>query len=90
LYIKHQSVIRNFSTKASPSADKAHFNRSPILLKKLLNGTASNPVETCREYEEINKKLAKAHGDTVNYKGTTCSASPMTAGFDFVSFRSRF
>lgn len=62
--------------QAPPSPDTALSNHASKLLQKLLSGTASDPVETCREYEEINKKLAMAQGDTVTYKGTTCNAPP--------------
>ncbi len=58
------------------SSDTALSNRAAELLHALLNGTASDPVAACREYEEVTRKLAIAGGDTVNYKGTTCKASP--------------
>ncbi len=62
--------------QAPPSPDTALSHRASRLLQELLGGTASDPVETCREYEEINKKLAMAQGDTVTYRGTTCNAPP--------------
>lgn len=59
-----------------PSPDSTLSNRASLLLQKLLQGTASDPVETCREYEELNKKLTIAQGDSVIYQGTTCNAPP--------------
>jgi len=64
------------AAQASPSPDTALSNRATELLEKLLSGTASNPVEICREYEGINKKLAEARGNIAIYKGTTCDAPP--------------
>ncbi|MCW9705878.1 alpha/beta fold hydrolase [Fodinibius salsisoli] len=64
------------ASRAPPSPDTTLSNRASELLQKLLKGTASNPVETCQEYENINKKLAMARGDTITYKGTTCNAPP--------------
>ncbi len=37
---------------APPSPDTVLSNRASELLQALLNGTASDPVATCREYEE--------------------------------------
>lgn len=51
-------------------------NQGNELLQSLLNGTASDPVETCREYEEISRRLLVARGDSTNYEGTTCNAPP--------------
>lgn len=59
-----------------PSPDTALSNRSDALLQKLLTGTASNVIETCNEYELINKKLAILQGKSTTFKGTTCEAPP--------------
>ncbi|WP_290873844.1 alpha/beta fold hydrolase [Gracilimonas sp.] len=75
--LQQELKLRSLKTaQAPPSPDTALSNRANLLLQKLLSGTASDPVETCREYEEINKKLARAKGDTITYEGTTCKAPP--------------
>ncbi len=67
--------IRRAKAKiAPPSPDTALSNRASELLQSLLAGTVEDPVETCKEYEEINRKLAVARGDTVTWKGTICDA----------------
>lgn len=69
--------IRRAKAKLAPSSpDTVLSNRASELLQSLLNGTASDPVATCKEYEEINQKLARARGDTVTWKGTLCDAPP--------------
>jgi proline iminopeptidase len=69
--------IRRAKAKLTPpSPDTALSNRASELLQSLLNGTASDPLDTCREYEEISRKLAVARGDSVTWKGTTCEAPP--------------
>jgi len=67
---------RERAKQTPPSPDTVLSNRASLLLQKLLQGTASDPVETCREYEEINKKIALAQRDTITYQGTTCNAPP--------------
>lgn len=61
---------------STESRDTVLSNRATELLQSLLNGTASNPVETCREYEEISRQLLIARGDSTKYEGTTCNAPP--------------
>ncbi len=58
------------------SPDTALANRASELFQSLLNGTADDPVETCRKYEEIGLQLLIARGDSTNYQGTTCNAPP--------------
>lgn len=67
---------RKTAENASPSLDTSLSNRASELLQSLLNGTAENAQETCREYESIGIKLAELRGETVTYQGTTCSGSP--------------
>lgn len=67
---------RKTAENASPSPDTSLSNRASELLQSLLNGMAENAQEACREYESIGIKLAEMRGDTVTYKGTTCSGSP--------------
>lgn len=64
------------SAAARQSPDTALSNRASELFQSLLNGTAADPVKTCREYEEISRKLLIAQGDSTNYEGTTCNAPP--------------
>ena len=67
--------------QAKPSPDTVLANRASALLQKLLKGTADNPVETCLEYEQINRKLAALKGEAVTYRGTTCDASPQAVRY---------
>lgn len=55
-----------------PSPDTALSNRATVVLRSLLAGTAGDPVAACREYESLNRQLARARGDTVRWGGTTC------------------
>jgi len=64
------------ATVSPPSPDPELSARSSELLRMLLNGTASDPLETCRQYEEINRKLSLTRGDSILYRGTTCNAPP--------------
>lgn len=61
---------------AMQSPDTALSNRASELLQSLLDGTASDPLETCLEYEEISRELTFARGDSTDYQGTTCNAPP--------------
>lgn len=67
---------RKTAENAPPSPDTSLSNRASKLMQSLLSGTAENAQETCREYESIAIKLDEMRGDTVTYKGTTCSGSP--------------
>lgn len=58
------------------SPDTTLSKRAAELLQSLMNGTASDPVKVCREYEEISKQLLIASGDSTNYRGSTCDAPP--------------
>jgi proline iminopeptidase len=60
----------------APPADSLLAAQSSELLASLLSGTAENPVETCRQYERINRQIAEARGDRVTHNGTTCDAPP--------------
>lgn len=64
------------SAAETESPDTALSNKAHALYRSLLNGTASDPLETCREYEEISRQILVARGDSTNYAGTTCNAPP--------------
>lgn len=69
-------LYRARAAEAPPSPDTALSNRASELLRSLLNGTASDPLEACREYEAISMQLLIARGDSTNYEGTICNAPP--------------
>ncbi|MEX2401199.1 MAG: alpha/beta fold hydrolase [Rhodothermales bacterium] len=69
-------IIRARAAAAPPSPDTTLSNRAAELLRDLLNGTASNAVQTCREYEEITRMLAIARGERVTHTGSECDAPP--------------
>ncbi len=73
---RRSEAAKIYRVKAAASQDTTLSNRALELLLTLLKGTASDPVVTCREYEEVSKKLAINGGETVNNKGSTCHASP--------------
>lgn len=70
------ALRREKASQAPPSPDSVLTTQANALLMELLQGKASDPVSTCREYEDLNQKISKAAGDTSNYRGTTCIASP--------------
>jgi proline iminopeptidase len=59
---------------AAPSPDTALSNRATGLLRTLLDGTASDPVATCREYEAIGRRLSALRGEPTTWTGSTCEA----------------
>lgn len=56
--------------------DTAAQRRMFTAMRSLLEGTAANPVATCREYEAASRAIAAARGEPVRARGTTCSAPP--------------
>lgn len=71
-----EAIERAKAATSPTSPDTVLSNRASELVQSLMNGTASDPVAACREYEALGKKIATARGDTVHYKGTTCDAPP--------------
>lgn len=70
------ALRRDKAAQTPPPPYTVLTNRANRLLMKLLQGTASDPVSTCREYEALNKQISHAAGDSSDYRGTTCSAPP--------------
>lgn len=75
---RRSSMAKLFRAKAAVdrTPDTTLTKRASELLQKLMDGTASNPKETCLAYEKVGRKLAALKGKKTNYKGTTCNASP--------------
>lgn len=72
-----QTLRAKAEARASrPTPDPALSRRASELFQALLEGTASEPAATCREYEEVSRKLTLARGEKANYQGTTCQAPP--------------
>lgn len=61
---------------ATPSPDTALANRGTVLLRSLLEGTAADPVATCRDYEAIGRRLSALRGAPPTWMGSTCAAPP--------------
>ncbi|MTI87834.1 MAG: alpha/beta fold hydrolase [Balneolaceae bacterium] len=59
-----------------PPVDSSLIRQSSSLLMSLLNGTAENPLEACKKYEEINRVISLQQKRSVNYQGTICKAPP--------------
>lgn len=56
--------------------DTAAQRRMFTAMRGLMEGTAADPVATCREYEAASRAIAAARGEPVRTRGTTCSAPP--------------
>lgn len=78
-----RSQAARIARSSPPSPDTALSRRASELLRALLEGTASDPVETCRAWEEINRRLAEARGDTVAWNGTSCAMPPDAVRYYF-------
>lgn len=73
--LKQELSLRKKKGSADPAPpDTALANRASALLQELLNGTLDDPRETCRQYEQISRKLALLRGQDASYRGTTCDA----------------
>lgn len=59
-----------------PKADSGLVQKSSELLGKLLQGKAESPMQTCKEYEELTRKIAQQRKQPADYQGTTCKAPP--------------
>jgi proline iminopeptidase len=64
-----------------PTPDTALSNRARKLLGTLLEGTASDPVAACREYEAIGRQLAALRGEPASWKGSTCAGPPKAVAY---------
>lgn len=74
---RRSSMAEMYKKRAAlspPSPDTSLSNKASQLLQSLLKGTATDPVSTCQEYENISRKLARLQGESTSYKGTTCKA----------------
>ncbi|WP_428236079.1 alpha/beta fold hydrolase [Gracilimonas sp.] len=60
--------------QASPVSDTSLTNRASALLASLLEGSADEPVSTCREYEQLSKQIAAMRGERPSHRGSTCDA----------------
>lgn len=60
--------------QASPISDTSLTNRASALLASLLEGSADDPVSTCREYEQLSKQIAIMRGERASHRGSTCDA----------------
>lgn len=73
--LKQELMLRKIKAKqAKAPPDTTLANQASALLQELLNGSADDPKETCRDYEQISKKLALLRGEDASYRGTTCDA----------------
>ncbi|HEX9938164.1 MAG TPA: alpha/beta hydrolase [Longimicrobium sp.] len=65
--------------RAAP--DTAAQRRMFTAMRSLMEGTAANPVATCREYEAASRAISAARGEPVRSRGTTCSAPPSAVAY---------
>ncbi len=69
--------------RAAPDPDTALSRRASELLGSLLDGTAPDPANTCREWEALNRRMAEARGEPVRWRGSSCEAPPEAVGYYF-------
>lgn len=65
--------------RAAP--DTAAQRRMFTAMRSLMEGTAADPVATCREYEAASRAISAARGEPVRSRGTTCSAPPSAVAY---------
>jgi proline iminopeptidase len=66
---------------AYASADTSTLRELMGVMSQLLTGTAVDPLETCRQYEELSLSLAS--GSPNEWKGTSCDASAEAIAYYF-------
>lgn len=69
--------------RATPDSDTTLSRRAGELLGSLLDGTAPDPAETCREWEKLNHRMAEARGEPVRWRGSSCDAPPEAVAYYF-------
>lgn len=70
--------------RATPSPDTALSRRAGELLGSLLEGTASDPAATCREWEALNRQMARARGEPTRWRGSSCDAPSESIRYYFL------
>lgn len=68
---------------ASVPPDTGLARRARRLLAELLDGTATDPVATCRAWEAAGRELARARGDSVRWRGSVCEAPARAVRYYF-------
>lgn len=66
---------------STPAPDPDLILKTAELLNSLLSGDAENPMQACKEYETLSRKIAQHRGKSVNYQGTTCSGSDASVAY---------
>lgn len=66
-----------------PSPDTSLSRRANEMLGSLLEGTAEAPVETCREWMRIGRRLAELRGETARWRGSSCEAPAEAVAYYF-------
>lgn len=67
----------------SAPPDTGLARRARRLLGELLDGTATDPVETCRAWEAAGRELARARGDSARWGGSVCEAPARAVRYYF-------
>lgn len=62
--------------RRAQAADSALTKRMRALDSIMITGSATDPVATCHEWEQVGRALAAAKGDTTRRRGTDCDAPP--------------
>lgn len=78
-----QAEAARAARAAASNPDTALARRSGELLGELLEGSAADPVETCRRWEEIGRRMTAAGGDETRWSGTVCEAPPEAVRYYF-------
>lgn len=66
---------------STPAPDPDLILKTTELLNSLLSGKSENPMQDCKEYETLSRKIAQERGKSVNYHGTTCSGSDASVAY---------
>lgn len=69
--------------RTAPDPDTTLSRQAGELLGSLLDGTASDPAQTCREWEALNRRMAEARGESARWRGSSCDAPPEAVGYYF-------
>lgn len=70
------TYYRSKARQSKTISDTLLTKRTTELLTSLLNGTASDPIAACLEYEQLSAKIARMQGNDSKYLDSTCEMPP--------------
>lgn len=78
-----KAEARELARSAAAPPDSALRERLRGVMGALLSGTSPDPVADCREYETIGREMARARGESGEWKGTNCAMPPEAVRYYF-------